>query len=456
MQETDFYAQILGLGEPWFVADVLLDMEAQQVDVFVEHREGETFCCPECDKQLACYDHTKERKWRHLDTMQFATILHARTPRVNCPDHGVKQVRLPWAEKNSRFSLFFERFAIDVLLATQTVKGACSILSISWDESWHILQKAVARGKARKQPKNLPRIGIDEKAFRKGQNYVTLIYDLDESTVEPISDGHETAAADARFDQLSNSQRQSVEAVAMDMSAAYVNSTKGNIPLAGEKIVHDRFHIMKLATEAVDKVRRAEQKKHRADGDHRLTGTRYLWLSGQEILSESKKERFDAAWNAELLTGKAWAYKEMLRELWVHDTPAAATTYFKDWYKRVFHTKLEPPKKVARTIKERLINVVNYCTHGLTNAVAEGMNSKIMAIKRRVGGYRNRDNFKTAIFFYCGGLHSSSTHNIPGWTRSNTDSLRRATQEPTVAASKKPLEYVGDLSGDLNPPDPTE
>ncbi|APZ93038.1 Transposase [Fuerstiella marisgermanici] len=336
--------------------------------------------------------------------MQFATILHARTPRVKCPDHGVKQIRLPWAEKNSRFSLFFERFAIDVLLATQTVKGACSILGISWDESWHILQKAVARGKDRKQSKNLPRIGIDEKAFRKRHNYVTLIYDLDKSTVEAISDGHDTAAADACFDQLSDSEKQSVEAVAMDMSAAYVKSTKGNIALAEQKIVHDRFHIMKLATEAVDKVRRSEQKKLRAEGDDRLTGTRYLWLSGQENLSEKQQERFDAAWKAELLTGKAWAYKEMLRDLWVHDTPAEATTFFNDWYKRVIHTKLEPMKKVARTIKERLANVVSYCTHGITNAVAEGMNSKIMAIKRRVGGYRNRDNFKTAILFYCGGL----------------------------------------------------
>jgi transposase len=262
----------------------------------------------------------------------------------------------------------------------------------------------VARGRDRKQPKNLPRIGIDEKAFRKGQNYITLIYDLDESTVEAISDGHDTSAADACFDQLSDAQKQSVEAVAMDMSAAYVKSTKGNIPFAEEKIVHDRFHIMKLATEAVDKVRRAEQKKLKAEGDHRLTGTRYLWLSGQENLSDQQRRRFDVAWEAELLTGKAWAYKEMLRDLWVHDTAAQATSYFNDWYRRVIHTKLQPMKKVARTIRERLANVVSYCTHGITNAVAEGINSRIMAIKRRVGGYRNRDNFKTAILFYCGGL----------------------------------------------------
>ena len=94
----------------------------------------------------------------------------------------------------------------------------------------------------------------------------------------------------------------------------------------------------------------------------------------------------------------------MLRDLWIHNCEAAATTYFQGWYRRVIHTKLAPMKKVARTIKKRLANVVSYCTHRITNAVAEGINSKIMAIKRRVGGYRNRENFKTAIYFYCGGL----------------------------------------------------
>jgi len=404
MQETDFYQQILGLQQPWFVADVKLDTDSQQVDVHVEHPKNTTFSCPECGKQCSVYDHTASRRWRHLDTMQFRTVLHAKPPRVKCAEHGIRQVKLPWAEKNSRFTIFFERFAIDVLLATQTVKGAQQILATSWDETWHILRRAVARGKSRKTDKPMPRIGIDEKAFRKGQNYITLIYDLDHSTVEAISDGNDTESGNACFSQLSQDQRDSVEAVAMDMSAAFVKSAKQNIPLAETKIVHDRFHIMKLASEAVDKVRRGEHRELKKQGDHRLKGTRYLWLSGQESLTDAQRARFEAVYKQELETGKAWAYKEMLRDLWHHDSESSATLFFQDWYKRVIHTKLKPLKQVATTIKERLANVVSYCTHGITNAVAEGMNSKIMSIKRRVGGYRNRENFKTAIYFYCGGL----------------------------------------------------
>jgi len=404
VQDKELYQQILGLSSPWAVADVQLDLEAQEIRVRVEHPRGAKFRCCECESECPIHDHADERRWRHLDSCQFKTVLIATPPRVKCPTHGVKNAVLPWAEKGSRFTMLFERFAINVLLACQTVKGAQGILRTSWDETWHILKKAVARGKARKTDNVMPRIGIDEKAFRKGQSYITMIYDLDNSTVEAISDGNNTESGNQCFSQLSQGQLDGVQAIAMDMSAALVKSAKANIPLAENKIVHDRFHVMKLATEAVDKVRRGEHRKLSAEGDDRLSRSRYLWLTGQENLTDAQRERFEAIYSQELETGKAWAYKEMLGDLWHHDDAASATVFFKDWYKRVIHTKLTPLKKVAQTIRDRLVNVVSYCTHGITNAVAEGMNSKIMSIKRRVGGYRNRENFKTAIYFHCGGL----------------------------------------------------
>jgi len=404
MQDKELYDQILGLRSPWSVSTVVLDLKQQQVDVFVDHPSGTMFSCPECAESLACYDHVPERQWRHLDSCQFKTMLHAQIPRVNCPVHGVKQVLVPWAEKGSRFTILFERFAIQVLLATQTVKGAMSILRTKWDQTWAIVQRAVERGKSRKETKSMPRLGIDEKAFLKGQNYITLLYDLDQSTVEAISDGNDTDSGIACLTELSTEQIQSIEAIAMDMSPAYVKAAKHVIPLAEHKIVHDRFHIMQMATKAVDKVRRGEHRTLMKDGDDRLSKTRYVWLTSHENMSEKQQAQFDATYDLQLQTGKAWAYKEILRDLWSQDSSASATTFFSDWYKRVIHTKLAPMKTVARSIKERLTNVVSYCTHRITNAVAEGMNSKIMSIKRRVGGFRNRENFKTAIFFYCGGL----------------------------------------------------
>ena len=161
---------------------------------------------------------------------------------------------------------------------------------------------------------------------------------------------------------------------------------------------------MQLATKAVDAVRRGEHRELKAAGDNRLAKTRYLWLTNEENLTVKQTDHLAAVFHSTLNTGKAWGYKELLRDLWNQPAAAAATVYFKKWYRSVIHTKLAPMKTLARTIKQRLDNVVSYCTHFITNSVAEGMNSKIMSIKRRVGGYRNRENFKSAIFFHCGGL----------------------------------------------------
>lgn len=405
MQDTELYQYILGLKTPWSVAQVELNLERGEVVVQAKHPDGTKFPCPKCQQQLSCYDHAPPRRWRHMDSCQFRTLLEAAVPRVNCPQHGVKQVAVPWASPSSRFTLMFESFAITLLKATQTIEGARSILRIGWEATWSILERAVERGLARKHSKPLPHIGIDEKSFRKGHSYITLIYDVDNSTVEAIAEGHDEAAANECFSQLLPEQIQSVEAVAVDMSSALVKSIKGNIPLAENKIVHDRYHVMQLVNNAVDKIRKQENQRLRDEGDNRLVGTKYLILKNYDNLKDSSREQLEELLAAKMETGKAWTYKEMLRDLWHHETAVEAKAFFQWWYRKVIHTRLDPLKKVARTIKERLDNVVSYCTFdGITNGVAEGINSKIQSIKRRVGGYRNPKNYKTAIFFYCGGL----------------------------------------------------
>src|SRR5262245_21640350 len=112
MRDVELYRQLLGLEQPWSVERVELSLEERRVDVFASHAEGLAWACPECGGELALYDHAEERAWRHLDSCGFTTWLHARPPRVSCPSHGVRQVRLSWAEPHSRFTLLFERLAI--------------------------------------------------------------------------------------------------------------------------------------------------------------------------------------------------------------------------------------------------------------------------------------------------------------------------------------------------------
>jgi transposase len=403
MRDTELYRHVLGLENPWSVSKVELSVEKHQVDVWAEHRANGSFACPECGKVAGLHDHAEERTWRHLDTCQFATLLHARVPRVKCPTHGVRQVAVSWADARSRFTLLFERFAIDVLRETD-VAGGAKILGISWDEAHHLMQRAVARGLARK-PKEIPaHLGIDEKAFAKGHNYVSLVCNRETGTVEHISEGRTEASLFSYFAPFRLADVARVESVAMDMWAPFINTVVRCVPGAADKIVFDRYHIVAHMNRAVDIVRRAETKALRADGDPALVGSRYLWLYGEENVPAHRQQIFEQLKALSVTTSRAWAIKEMLRGLWDCASRDEASDYHRRWHHWATHSRLAPVIKVARLVKSHLSNILSYYAHRATNAVSEGINSAIQTIKKRAFGYRNRDHFVNAIYFHCGGL----------------------------------------------------
>jgi transposase len=315
MDSVELYRQLLGLTAPWTVERVELDMAKKHVEVHVGHSAGQRFACPECGRELGVYDHLAERVWRHLDSCQFLTYLHARPPRVSCPEHGVHQVSLPWAQPGSRFTNLFEALAIDVLAAAN-VKKAAEILRITWDEAWHLMERAVLRGRAAKSDAIPKQIGIDEKAIAKGHRYMTLVCDLEESTVEYIGEDRKEASLAAYFDAFPKERREKIEAISLDMWPAYINACRDKVPGADSKMVFDRFHIMRHVLDAVDKVRKREHKGLLQAGDSTLTKSKYLWLTNPANMTEKTKARFDELRGAELKTGRAWALKEALRELW--------------------------------------------------------------------------------------------------------------------------------------------
>ena len=404
MRDTELYQRVLGLTSPWSVQRVELDVPGKRVEVWVEHSVGVQWACPQCQQPLACYDPAEERVWRHLDPCQFRTHLHARIPRVNCPQHGVLNVAVPWAEARSRFTLLMERLVIDVLQACSTVTGACDLLGISWDEAFGVMQREVARGQARKPDLPIAHLGVDEKAFRKGHSYMTVVCDLERSTVEYVGDGRTTESLAGYYGGLSPERLAAIEAVGMDMWDPYVKATLEVVPLAADKIVFDRFHIMQHMNEAVDKVRRREHRELMAEGCELLKGTRHWWLYAYDHVPDKHLRAFEAVRDCQLQTSRAWAIKETLRELWRYRSVAWAGKFFKSWYGWARRSRLEPVKQVAAMLRRRLHNILTYCGHRITNGVAEGLNSKIMAIKRKACGYRNPENFKTSIYFFCGGL----------------------------------------------------
>jgi len=240
---------------------------------------------------------------------------------------------------------------------------------------------------------------------RKGQSYVTLVYDIAAGSVEYIADDRKQESLDPYFSSFTPEEREGIRALAMDMWEPYVNSVRAHFDDAEQKIVFDKVHILKHMGDAVDTVRRAEHKELRAQGLEILTGSKYLWLYGEENLPERHRDRFRTLKTLNLKTARSWAIKESLRVLWAYHRLGWTLRFYRQWFFWATHPRLEPVIDVAYMIKRHLYGVRNYFSVArISNAAAEGVNSKIQTIKKMAYGYRNREHFKTAIFFHCGGL----------------------------------------------------
>lgn len=377
-------------------------MQDQRVDIVIEYTDDQG-PCPECGAICPKHDGRKKRTWRHLDTMQFSTYLYCEVPRVRCDIHGAKTVAIPWASKNSRFTLLFEAFAIRVLTAARSVEEARKLLGLNWHQTEAVKSRAVQRGLARRKKTNIRYLGIDEKQFRSGHCYISNLYDLDGGRVLEVIEERTQEACNTLIEQaLTKKQQAHVTAVALDMWKAYANAVEEKLPQA--VIVHDKFHISQHLNEAVDQVRRKENKALISQGDERLKGSKFAWLSNEENVSEKFIEQFNVLKTTDLKVARAWAIKELFRDFWSYTYAGCARRHFNQWYSWAIRSRLDPIKAKARMIKNHLPNILTYFKHPITNAVAEGLNSKIQTVKSNARGYRSFNGFRNSILFYCGRL----------------------------------------------------
>lgn len=403
MNDTKLYEQILGLQAPWSVTAVALKKDEGIIEVQVACADT-VWACPECGKRM--HIHTwDQRRWRHLDSCQYKTILVADVPRVKCEEHGTQTVKVPWAEAGSRFTAWFERLAIDVLKECST-SSACDILRISWDQADGIKQRAIDRGMARRTPVPLKRLCVDEKSVGWGHQYVTIVScaDGDTARVVAIEDDREENSLNRFWRTLTPEHRAAVEAISMDMWEPFRNSTLRYVPGAADKIIYDNFHLARYMNRAVDEVRRMEHQVKQGDKVSPLKGTRQLWLYGLENVPRKWAKRFRELRALATKTARAWKVKELFRSFWACADDVEAASFFRDWYREAMATRLEPVKKVARMFKRHWANIVTYFRHHLSNAHAEGINSRIQHLIQQACGFRNRTRFKREVMFHLGGL----------------------------------------------------
>jgi transposase len=403
MNDRKLYEQILGITTPWHVEQVELKLEMGQILIRVEGSSS-VDVCPECGERRPRYD-TSERRWRHLDTCQYQTILVATVPRIRCDEHGVRQIRVPWSEQRSRFTALFEALVIDWLLSTESIAAVARGMRLSWEEVAGIRSRAVARGMKRRGRVALPAsVGVDETSLTRGHEYITVVNALSEARVLDVMDDRKEQSLSAFWSQYSPEELGRVETVAMDMWPPYIASTNKHVPLAEEKIVFDKFHIMKHLGDAVDRVRRAENRQLRAQGDERLAKTRYWWLTHPERLEGEARRRIEQLRRGTLRTARAFRYKEHAATLWGYIRRGMAERLWRQWLHGASRCALEPIRVVARMIRNHWSGVINAATSDITNAMSESINSQIQRIKKRACGFRSRPRFREAILFHLGGL----------------------------------------------------
>lgn len=409
MNDTSLYATILGVRAPWKVTSVTPALDEGEIVVRVEAPRSMKLACPSCQAKCSRHDH-RTRRWRHLPTCQYRTILEVEVPRVRCAEHGVHQVPVPWAEENSSFTALFESLVIS-WLKEASISAVASLMDLTWDQVDGIMQRAVRRGLERREAPSPTHIGIDETSFQKRHEYVTVVTDHVSGDVIHVADDRKKESLESFFEDLEPADLLRIESVSMDMWGPFIAVVEEVVHKAEEKICFDKFHVAQHLGDAVNKVRRQEQREQLKEGDRSLVGTKYTWLRNPEKLPRDSMDFFERMKRIAVRTARAWAIKEQGMSLWHYASRAWARKAWKAWIAWAIRSRLEPIKKVARMISKHLEGIINAIVLGVTNAKSESINSKIQRVKRMACGFRNRERFRTAIYFHLGGLDlSPATH----------------------------------------------
>ena len=401
----EFYSQILGFEWPWEVQEILREGTTREVFVIVSYIEGADAYCPTCGKSAPIHDR-KPRKWRHLDSCNHKTIIEADIPRVKCPEHGVLQIPVPWAEKSSRFTVELERHVCR-WLGKASISEVAGMFGLSWDQIAGIQERAVKRGIAKREMASPKNIGVDETSFQKRHEYVTVILDKDKSTVIDILQDRKAETLDSWFKSQKVADFQGIESISMDMWDPFIKAVRDNFKNWEELIAFDRYHVAQHLNKAVDKVRAQEHRELLAEyKTSELSGTKFEWLRTSSNWDNRTGDRpsFMDLSKMNLKTARAWRMKEIAALLWNYKYLGVAQKRWKELLAWMGRSRLKPMIQVGQMIKRYFWGIINAIKQKTSNAMLESINSGIQRIKRMACGFRNRARFRMAILFHFGGL----------------------------------------------------
>ena len=395
--EIKLFTAALGLQPPWEVSQVGFNPDEGRLDIYISRERGSKHPCPKCAVECDVHD-TQPRTWRHLNFFQYRAYIHCDTPRVKCQAHGVLQADTPWSRPGSGFTLLFEAFMIE-LSKVMPINSIAKMVGEHDTRIWRVINYYVEEARKNLDFSRVVRVGIDETSSKRGHNYVSVFIDLDQARAVYVAEGKDAETVESFKDDLKkhSGEPEQVEDVCCDMSPAFIKGVEENFPQAA--ITFDKFHVMKIVNEAVDQVRRQEQLENKY-----LKNTRYIWLKNPGNLTANQNDKLESLSKMNLKTARAYSIKLSLQEFWSIEDPEAAEAYLKRWYFWATHSRLEPIKDAAYTIKRHWDGIIEYITSRVNNGILEGINSLIQATKGKARGYRNVNNLITIIYLTCGKL----------------------------------------------------
>jgi transposase len=417
MDQNDLFGAALNLPEPWKVVRSGLEEAengAKYLYVDLEVKPGSKLPCPCCGKLCPVRD-TETKRWRHMNFWEHATFLCAGVPRVQCPEHKVRLVEVPWARKGSGFTLMFEAFVL-MLIKDMAMSALAGRVGEHDTRLWRIVHHYVGKAHDLQDWSGVTALAIDETATRKGHRYATVVVELDLQHSKPARLLFMTPERTAQTVGLFAAQMpahgadpQQVKSVSIDMSPSFRKGVAQHLPQA--EVSFDRYHVMQLAGRSVDAVRKALQAQG-AD----LKGS--LWAlrgNAENLSSEQLGVRADLCKRHKTLA-RALALREELQGAWECPEKASAALHLKKWCSWARRSRLPSFKALALTIQEHLQGILAYYPHRLTSAAIEAINGVIQTARRRARGFRNFNNLRAIAYWMAGDLDlnipSPFTHPI--------------------------------------------
>lgn len=400
MRDIDLFQLALGLVPPWFVDRSEFDAHEKRLDVYLDFSRGGRFRCPECGR-VGCvaYD-SEEKTWRHLNFFQHETYLRARTPRIECPECGVKRVSVPWGRTDSGFTLLFEAF-IMALAKEMPVNAIARLVHEHDTRVWRLLHHYVEEARSEQDYSDVEKIGVDETSSKRGHNYITTFVDMAQSKVLFATPGKDAETLTAFKEDLKahGGSPGQIKEACCDMSPAFISGLEDTFQ--DTEITFDKFHVMKIINDAVDQVRREEQKDR-----PELKKSRYVWLKNPEHLTPKQQAVFESlnVKKLNLKTARAYQIKLNFQELYNQPKPLAET-FLKKWYFWATHSRLGPIIDAAHTIKNHWHGVLRWFESRISNGVLEGINSLIQAAKAKARGFRSTRNLIAVVYLIAGKLN---------------------------------------------------